>query len=104
VQLADGIDALIAAHNLPWRAQRLGNRSGLCLSKTLPRNATEAASAISQNLNHFARAFMANRGVWEPIYIHGPSVSFAHTEQDVQTYLDVLGELLDRVVAEAWTA
>jgi glutamate-1-semialdehyde aminotransferase len=103
-QLADGIDALIAARNLPWRAQRLGNRSGLCLSETLPRNATEAASAISQNLNHFARAFMANRGVWEPIYIHGPSVSFAHTEQDVQTYLDVLGEFLDRVVAEAWTA
>lgn len=96
--LADGIDALIAARNLPWRAYRLGNRTGLCLSRALPRNATEAASAISQNLNHFARAFMANRSVWEPIYIHGPSVSFAHTAKDVETYLGALGEFLDRAV------
>ncbi len=98
-RLADGIDALIAERNLPWRAHRLGNRSGLCLNKTLPRNATEAATAISQTLNHAARAFMANRGVWEPIYIHGPSVSFAHTEDDVQAYLGVLGDFLDRIAA-----
>lgn len=97
-KLADGIDALIAERNLPWRAYRLGNRTGLCLSRALPRNATEAASAISQNLNHFARAFMANRSVWEPIYIHGPSVSFAHTAKDVETYLGALGEFLDRAV------
>ncbi len=30
--------------------------------------------------------------VWEPIYIHGPSVSFAHTADDVETYLDRLDE------------
>ena len=98
-KLADGIDALIAERDLPWRAHRLGNRSGLCLGTALPRNATEAATAISQNLNHAARAFMANRGVWEPIYIHGPSVSFAHTEDDVATYLAVLGDFLDRIAA-----
>jgi glutamate-1-semialdehyde aminotransferase len=96
-KLADGIDALIAARKLPWRAHRLGNRSGICLTRDLPRNATEAASTISQTLNHAARAFMANRGVWEPIYIHGPSVSFAHTEDDVATYLAALAEFLDRV-------
>jgi hypothetical protein len=28
----------------------------------------------------------------EPIYIHGPSISFAHTEADVETYLDRLDE------------
>lgn len=98
-KLADGIDALIDERNLPWRAQRLGNRSGLCLSKDLPRNATEAATAISQTLNHAARAFMANRGVWEPIYIHGPSVSFAHTEDDVATYLAALSAFLDCIAA-----
>lgn len=32
--------------------------------------------------------------VWEPIYIHGPSISFAHTEADVETYLDRLDEWL----------
>ena len=91
-RLADGIDALIARHGLPWRAHRLGNRSGLCLAPTLPRNAPEASACIDKALNLATRAFMANRGVWEPIYIHGPSISFAHTADDVETYLDRLDE------------
>jgi hypothetical protein len=41
---------------------------------------------------------MANRGVWEPIYVHGPSVSFAHTADDVETYLDRLDEWLRRLL------
>ena len=96
-RLADGIDAAIARHDLPWRAYRLGNRSGLCLDRTLPRDASEASSCISKPLNLAARAFLANRGVWEPIYIHGPSVSFAHTKADVAFYLERLDELLGQV-------
>ena len=38
---------------------------------------------------------MANRGVWEPIYIHGPSASFAHTAEDIATYLSALDEMLE---------
>lgn len=98
--LADGIDATIAAYDLPWHAYRLGNRSGVCLSTTLPRNAVEASSCVSKSLNHAARAFMANRGIWEPIYIHGPSVSFAHDEDDVATYLGAFEGFVDRVVSE----
>jgi glutamate-1-semialdehyde aminotransferase len=89
-RLADGIDGSIARHGLPWRAHRLGNRSGLYLGQALPRNAVEASSCISKPLNLALRAFLANRGVWEPIYIHGPSVSFAHTAEDVDRYLDRL--------------
>ena len=43
------------------------------------------------------RPFMANRGIWEPIYIHGPSASFAHTDADIATYLGALDALLDRI-------
>lgn len=96
--LADGIDRLIAQHDLPWRTYRLGNRSGVCLGPTLPRNAVEAASCISSSLNRATRPFLANRGIWEPIYIHGPSVSFAHTAEDVAAYLDGLAALLERIV------
>ncbi len=99
-KLADGIDAVISDHGLPWRAYRLGNRSGICLSETLPRDAGQAHACISEPLNHAARAFMANRGVWEPIYIHGPSVSFAHEEEDIDNYLDVFDQFVGHVVAE----
>ena len=40
---------------------------------------------------------MANRGIWESIYIHGPSASFAHTAKDIATYLGALDEMLGRL-------
>ncbi len=97
--LADGIDRLLAGHKMPWRAYRLGNRSGICMNEALPRNAAEAAGCISLALNNAVRPFMANRGVWEPIHIHGPSVSFAHTAEDVATYLRAVDAMLDRLQA-----
>jgi glutamate-1-semialdehyde 2,1-aminomutase len=98
-RLADGIDGLIARHSLPWRAFRLGNRSGLCLGTALPRNAREASERVSKPLNLAARAFMANRGIWEPIYIHGPSVGFTHGAEDVDEYLDALDGFLKEIVS-----
>ncbi len=98
-RLADGIEAAVERHGLPWRVQRLGNRSGLSLGPTLPRNAVEATLCLDEGFNRATRAFMANRGVWEPIYIHGPSVSFAHREGDVNEYLDVLDAWLERLVS-----
>ncbi len=86
--LADGIESVLRRFDLPWSAQRLGNRSGVFLSATPPRNADEAAAALSKPYNLAQRAFMATRGIWEPIYIHGPSLSFAHGPEEVATYLD----------------
>ena len=97
-KLADGIDTIIAKHGLPWSTYRLGNRSGICLSENMPRNAAEASTAVDKKLNLATRAFMANRGIWEPIYVHGPSISFAHTETDVGTYLNALSDWVERVV------
>jgi glutamate-1-semialdehyde 2,1-aminomutase len=96
-QLADGIDNLITRRKLPWQAYRLGNRSGICLRPALPRNALEGHEAIDLDWCHTARVFMANRGIWEPISVHGPSVSFAHSIADVECYLGALEELIDAV-------
>lgn len=100
-RLADGIDAALQRYNLPWHAHRLSNRSGICLSKNLPRNAIESSNAINQHLNFATRAFMANRGIWEPFFIHGPAVSFSHTADDVDTYLAQFDELMEEVIIPA---
>ena len=97
-KLADGIDSLIGEHGLPWRAHRLGSRSGFCLTPTLPRNASQASRSIDIDLIDARRVFMANRGVWEAIASAGPAISFAHEEQDIDRYLTVLGEFLTAVV------
>jgi glutamate-1-semialdehyde 2,1-aminomutase len=94
-KLADGMEQVIKNRGFPWRTFRLGNRTGICLSETLPRTGAEARECIDRELNYATRAFMANRGIWEPVYVHGPSVSFAHNENDVETYLSTFNELLD---------
>jgi glutamate-1-semialdehyde aminotransferase len=95
--LADGIQSIIDRHGLPWRAVRVGNRSGICLAPDLPRNANEASAAIDQDFNLALRAYMANRGIWEPIWIHGPSVSFAHVAANVDSYLQELDGFVETV-------
>lgn len=100
-KLADGIDTALGRHKLPWRAHRLSNRSGICLGESYPRNAVESSAVMNQHLNFATRAFMANRGIWEPFYIHGPAISFSHTAADVDTYLARFDELLEEVILPA---
>jgi glutamate-1-semialdehyde 2,1-aminomutase len=98
-RLADGIDAILDRHDLPWKAQRLGSRSGVFLARESIVTGEAAARAISKPLNLAQRAFMANRGIWEPIYIHGPSLSFAHRDDEVATYLLAFEEWVSLIVA-----
>ncbi len=97
-RLADGIEAAAARHGLPWRAHRLGGRSGYCLEPELPRDAAAAERSIDHQLIDTRRMHMANRGVWEAIASAGPAASFAHAEADVDAYLDVLEAFLADVV------
>ncbi|HZH23550.1 MAG TPA: transaminase [Solirubrobacteraceae bacterium] len=93
-QLADGIETAAARHGLPWRAHRLGGRSGFCLEPELPRDAREAARSLDVELIDTRRLYMANRGVWDAIAGAGPAASFAHTAAEVDEYLRVLGLFL----------
>lgn len=94
-KLADGMEKAIKSRGYPWTVFRLGNRTGICLSETLPKTGAEASKCIDRFFNLATRAFMANRGIWEPIFLHGPSISFAHEEKDVDTYLNAFSDLLD---------
>ena len=98
-QLADGIEAVVARYGLPWRAHRLGGRSGYCLEPELPRNAEEAERSLDAELIDTRRLHMANRGVWEAIASAGPAASFAHDGEDVDEYLGALDLFLADVAA-----
>jgi glutamate-1-semialdehyde 2,1-aminomutase len=96
-QLADGLDAAFRRHGLPWRAPRLGGRSGWCLEPDLPRNAVEAGRSIDYELIDARRAFMANRGIWDAIASAGPAASFAHEPADIDEYLAVADAFLGEI-------
>ena len=94
-KLADGVEEAIKSRGFPWNVFRLGNRTGICLSETLPKTGAEAGQCIDRYFNLATRAYMANRGIWEPMFLHGPSVSFAHEEADIDTYLQAFNDFLD---------
>jgi glutamate-1-semialdehyde 2,1-aminomutase len=95
--LADGIDAIIARRGLPWRAFRLGPRTGYCMRPDLPRNGHEAGLSIDKELIAARRVYMANRGVWEAIWSAGTQVSFAHSRADIDRYLAVAEAFLAEI-------
>lgn len=98
-RLADGIDRVIAAHDLPWRAFRYGPRSGFCQTPALPRNYDEAYPSMDIAFSDAFRVFMANRGIWEAIFSAGPQVSFAHLPADIDLYVELAGAFMAEVLA-----
>jgi glutamate-1-semialdehyde 2,1-aminomutase len=98
-RLADGIEAVARDAGLPWRAHRLYPRSGFAHAGVLPANADEARRGFRRDVMDLQRVYLANRGVWEAIYSAGPCVGIAHTEVDVDEYLNVLGDFARELTA-----
>lgn len=86
-RLADGLERVFTAHGLPWRAFRLGPRSGYCMTPALPESYDEAALSLDNDLIDARRVFLANRGLWDAVASAGPQASFAHSEADIDAYL-----------------
>src|SRR3984885_9548106 len=91
-QLAAGLRARIDRAGLPWSVNVHGSHAYYFFSPQPPRAARGARDAGLPSLRALIRLFLANRGVWESGWWLGPTVSVAHAPQDVQAYLDAIGE------------
>lgn len=98
-RLADGLEVLFRRHGLPWRAHRMGPRSGYCLTAELPGTGREAWRSIDESFINTRRIYMANRGVWDAVTSAGPQSSFAHTAGDIDTYLAAAADFLGEITA-----
>jgi glutamate-1-semialdehyde aminotransferase len=98
-RLADGIERIAGGAGLPWRADRLGPRSGYVFDGSAPRDAADAHRAHDGGLHRLLRLWMGNRGVWEAMEWAGPAVSVAATESDLEHYLDALRGLVGELTA-----
>ena len=92
--MAHGIEAAINEANLPWSVVGLYAHTGYTFSPEPPRNGREARAADLPELRALMRVYMANRGVWEAGWWRGPAVSVAHTNEDVDLYVNVFREFL----------
>jgi glutamate-1-semialdehyde aminotransferase len=100
-RLADGLDGVFRARSLPWRAQRLGPRSGFCLSTELPGDGKQASASLDAELISARRLYLANRGIWDAISSAGPQVSFAHEAANVDAYVSAVDGFLGEVASRA---
>jgi glutamate-1-semialdehyde 2,1-aminomutase len=100
-RLADGLDHIFDTASLPWRAHRLGGRSGWCLEPELPRTAADAQRSLDVDFIRTRRLFFANRGVWDAIGSAGAHVGFAHDIDHVDRYLEVAQAFVDAITGVA---
>jgi glutamate-1-semialdehyde aminotransferase len=92
-RLADAIETVAADAGLPWRADRLGPRSGYVFDGSRPRDAADAHRAHDAELHRLLRLWMGNRGVWEAMEWAGPAVSIPAADTDLDRYLEALAGL-----------
>ena len=98
-RLASGLDDIFARHSLDWKAFHIGPRSGYCMRAQWPSNYEEAEHSLDDELIDARRVFMANRGIWDAVASAGPQASFAHDENDVDTYLAAADAFIGELVA-----
>lgn len=98
-RLGHGLQALFDEVGLPWRAQRLGPRSGTTLAPDLPRDGAEAWRSVDAPLIDARRLYLANRGLWDAVISAGPQASLAHGPADIDRYLAAVGDFLREVAA-----
>ncbi|MDG2480003.1 MAG: aminotransferase class III-fold pyridoxal phosphate-dependent enzyme [Alphaproteobacteria bacterium] len=94
IRLAEGLEAIFARRGLDWCAPLIGGRCGWVLGPEFPRNTEESAATMDIFFSNTRRVFMANRGIWEALDTAGPACSFAHSEADVDLYLEVSEEFV----------
>ena len=97
-RLQNGLQREIDRVGLPWTIDRLGGRIQFRLTTEAPRTGAESFASLVLPLADARKVFLLNRGIWDSIATAGPSVSYAITEADVDTYIDAAGEFLDELI------
>jgi glutamate-1-semialdehyde 2,1-aminomutase len=96
-RLAAGLRARIDRAGLAWSVNAYGSHAFYFFSPEPPRDARGARDTDDPDLRALIRLFLANRGVWESGWWLGPTVSVAHTPEDVDIYLDAVAEFTEAV-------
>ena len=96
-RLQSGLQREVDRVGLPWTIDRLGGRIQFRLTPEAPRTGAQSYDSIVLPLADARKVFLLNRGIWDSIATAGPSVSYAITEADVDTYIEAAGEFLDEL-------
>lgn len=97
-RMAQGLRESIERWGVPWSVVQEGGHAFYFFEKEPPRDGAASRAADDPDLRALIRVFMANRGVWESGWWLGPTVSAAHSDDDVRRYLEVFDTFLASVM------
>jgi glutamate-1-semialdehyde 2,1-aminomutase len=92
-RFAAGVDQVIADHELPWQATRLGCRVEYMFSPAPPRTGAEAAAAFDAPLDALLHLCMLNRGILMTPFHMMALMCPTTTEADVDAHTAALNEI-----------
>ena len=90
-----GVNEVIAAHEAPWHATRLGCRVEYGFRETPPRNGSEAAATTDRELERFLHLHALNRGILMTPFHNMALMCPATTEADVDDHTRAFGDALN---------
>jgi glutamate-1-semialdehyde 2,1-aminomutase len=96
-RMATGLRTAIDAAGVPWSVAQHGAHGFYFFVPEPPADGATSRAADDPDLRALIRVFMANRGVWESGWWLGPTVSVAHSDEDVDRYVDLFEEFLTEV-------
>ena len=98
-RMADGLEAAIIDHGLPWSVNRCGDRAELQFMPQPPTKGSEAKAAVYWDLIAYTHLYLANRGVLITPFHNMMLVSPVTTDEDIDLLLkgwdDCMSELAE---------
>jgi glutamate-1-semialdehyde 2,1-aminomutase len=101
-EVADGLSASIARHQLPWCVTQVGARCEFQFGPVPPSNGSQAEALFAPELESLIHLALLNRGVLITPFHNMLLCSPATTQADVQRLLAAFDEVLEQLVSGDW--
>ena len=100
-RMADGLEAAIQKHDLPWSVTRCGARAELQFIPHPPKTGSEAKAAVFWDLIAYTHLYLANRGILITPFHNMMLVSPVTADEDIDLLVKGWDECMEELVAVA---
>ena len=98
IRFTDGVEGVIARHELPWHIVRLGCRAEYLFRPNPAKDGVEAAAGQDDELDAYIHLFLLNRAVLLTPFHNMALMSPVTTAEDVDRHTSVFAEAADELV------
>jgi glutamate-1-semialdehyde 2,1-aminomutase len=99
-RFTEGVQQVIAKHDLPWHVTQLGCRAEYLFTGRRPTNGSEAAAAADFDMDQFMHLYALNRGILLTPFHNMALMSPATTAADVDHHTQVFHQAVEALAAK----